>query len=162
MGAKIPMPPQNMESGIREFFVEDPDGHIIRFGQNIPPVNRSQTDSQPANIRIIETLPPGANPLSIVYSVVAEDISTGQPIGGAHLLGDNAGFFYVKDVYVHPDWRGRGIGTALMKALSDWLDKNTPGKASVWLHTAGQLMPFYKQFGFTTVPGMARFFPPRD
>jgi len=83
---------------------------------------------------------------------------TGKPIGSAQLLGDNNGFFYVKDVNVNPEWQGRGVGTALMQALSDWLDKNAPGKASVWLHTAEQLKPFYKQFGFIPVPGMARFF----
>ena len=168
-GAKIPWGgPQDMEHGIREFFVEDPDGHILRFGQTIPAANHhgsgrkpagTASQSLPTTVRITEKQP--TNP-AIVYSVIAEDAGTGQTVGAAQLLGDNNGFFYVKDVYVNPEWQGRGIGTALMQAVTDWLGNNAPGKASVWLHTAEHLQPFYKQFGFITVPGMARFLPSRE
>ena len=34
-GAKILSPPQDKEWFMREMLVEDPDGHIIRFGHNI-------------------------------------------------------------------------------------------------------------------------------
>ncbi len=34
-GAKIVAPPNNREWNMRELVVEDPDGHIIRFGQRI-------------------------------------------------------------------------------------------------------------------------------
>jgi uncharacterized glyoxalase superfamily protein PhnB len=34
-GAKIIAPPDNKEWNMREMLVEDPDGHIIRFGQRI-------------------------------------------------------------------------------------------------------------------------------
>lgn len=34
-GAKILSPPQNMEWGVREMLVEDPNGHKIRFGHSI-------------------------------------------------------------------------------------------------------------------------------
>jgi len=154
-GAKTFGPPETMEWGVREFLVEDPDGHMIRFGQSVPPAGKGGGGAVPADFRIRDVKPD--NP-AIVYSVVAEDAATNDPIGGAHLIGDNKGFFYVKDVYVHPDRQGRGIGTALMRAMTDWLEANAPGKASVWLHTAEQLMPWYKQFGFIPVGGMARFF----
>jgi hypothetical protein len=49
-----------------------------------------------------------------------------------------------------------------MQALSDWLEQHAPGKASVWLHSSEQLAPFYKQFGFVPVFGMARFFGPES
>lgn len=154
-GAKTFGPPETMDWGVREFLVEDPDGHMIRFGQSVPPPGKAGHEAVPANFRIVEAKPD--NP-AIVYSIIAEDAATHNPIGGAHLIGDNKGFFYLKDVYVHPDWQGRGIGTALLKTLTDWLDANAPDKASVWLHTAEKLMPFYKQFGFVPVGGMARFF----
>lgn len=166
-GAKIPWGgPQDMEHGVREFFVEDPDGHIIRFGQNIQAANRAHTGHSaqlpgptiPAGVRIVERMPEATGQPAILYSIIAEDSTTGEPIGGAHLIGDNKGFFYIKDVYVHPQWQGQNIGTALMQTISDWLDKNAPEGASVWLHTAEILLPFYKQFGFVPVPGMARFF----
>ena len=34
-GAKIISPPRSMEWNLREMLVEDPDGHIIRFGHGI-------------------------------------------------------------------------------------------------------------------------------
>ena len=34
-GANILCPPETMEWNVREMLVEDPDGHKIRFGQNI-------------------------------------------------------------------------------------------------------------------------------
>lgn len=34
-GAKIISPPKSMEFNIREMLIEDPDGHIIRFGHRI-------------------------------------------------------------------------------------------------------------------------------
>lgn len=35
-GANITMPPKQMVYGVRELRVEDPDGHILRFTQNLP------------------------------------------------------------------------------------------------------------------------------
>ena len=160
-GAKTSAPPQTQDWGVREFLVEDPDGHIIRFGQSVYTDRREKGGKvMPESIRISEKRPTGLDSPAIVYSVVAEDILTNEQVGHAYLLGNNAGFFYVKDVNVDPRWQGRRIGTALMQALSDWLEKNAPGSASVWLHTAEHLAPFYKEFGFTPVFGMARFFPP--
>jgi catechol 2,3-dioxygenase-like lactoylglutathione lyase family enzyme len=156
-GAKTSGEPKSMEWGIREFLVEDPDGHIIRFGQNIPAAHQPRSGhALPASIRIIEKDP--GNP-AIVYCVAAQDTTTGQQVGSAQILGDNERFFYIKDVNVDPQWQGRNIGTDLMHALSAWLEKNAPGSSSVWLHSPEQLAPFYKQFGFTPVFGMARFFP---
>ena len=154
-GAKTGQPPQTMEWGVREFIVEDPDGHILRFGQNMASSNHEHHEPLP-DIRIVEKK--ATNP-AIAYSIAAEDPATGQSVGSAHLLCFDNDFFYVKDVFVQPEWRGRGIATQLMKALTAWIDANAPGKASIWLHTAENLAPFYKQFGFLPVTGMARFLP---
>ena len=78
-----------------------------------------------------------------VVAVVA-----GQTVGCAFLTGDNAGFYYVRDVIVHPDWQGRRIGTALMQALMEHLRAHGPAHALVGLFTGSHLHDFYAQFGF--------------
>ena len=157
--------------------VGDPDGHVIRFGQDAPISGREIKSSfLPDEIRIVARSPNageieklemsmGWEPSrtnneanqnsSTVYSVVAEN-SEGQVIGCASLLGDHKNFFYVRNVVVHPDWQNKLIGSALMKALTDWLDQNAPLNSSAWLHTNENLAPFYKQFGFSPVFGMYR------
>ena len=85
---------------------------------------------------------------SIAVVVIAEDTISGNVIGCAFLLTDNANFYYVKNVIVHPAWQGKRIGTALMKTLTDWLDLHASDNAMVALHTGESLAPFYKQFGF--------------
>ena len=91
-----------------------------------------------------------------LFAVVAEDISQNETIGCALLLGDNAGFFYVKDVMVHPGWQNKHVGSAMMKELTHWLDNNSPANAFIVLITPENLAPFYKQFGFTPAFGMVR------
>ena len=67
-------------------------------------------------------------------------------IGFARALGDNVSDCYIQDVAVRKEFRGQGIGKALVKALLDILkEKNidwigliaTPGKAD-----------FYRKLGF--------------
>ena len=48
---------------------------------------------------------------SVVYAVSAKNMATNEVVGQAFLLGDNNGFYYIKDVVVLPDWQGKGIGT---------------------------------------------------
>ncbi len=91
-----------------------------------------------------------------VYAAVAEDATKNQVIGYAMLLSDRASFYYVKDAMVHPDCQGKGVGSMLMKQLTDWLDSNAPEHAYVCLITPENLAPFYKQFDFVPVFGMNR------
>ena len=79
-----------------------------------------------------------------------------QVIGCALLLSDEASFYYVKDVMVHPGWQSKHVGSMLMKELTVWLDSNAPENAYVGLFTGENLAPFYKQFDFAPVFGMRR------
>jgi len=81
----------------------------------------------------------------------------GEVVGCALLLGDGVGYYYVKDVMVHKNWQGRRIGTALMRAVNDWLETNVKGHALVVLVTREGLEPFYKQFGFASGFAMLRY-----
>ncbi|TMI85279.1 MAG: GNAT family N-acetyltransferase [Bacteroidetes bacterium] len=90
-----------------------------------------------------------------VHSVVAEEAS-GKVIGCALLLSDQATFYYVKDVMVHPDWQSKGVGSMLMKEITRWLDQNAAENAFIGLFTGENLAPFYKQFDFVPAFGMLK------
>ena len=92
-----------------------------------------------------------------LFAVVAEDSVTNETIGCALVLGDNASFYYIKDVIVHPDWQNKHVGTALMKALTHWLECNGANNALVGLITGETLAPFYQQFGFAPAFSMVRY-----
>ena len=92
-----------------------------------------------------------------IFAVVAEDTVNDEIVGCALLLGDNASFYYVKDVMVCPHWQRKRVGNALMQALTDWLEKNASDNALVSLVTGEGLEPFYQQFGFTQAFGMIRY-----
>ncbi|PWU01961.1 MAG: hypothetical protein C5B52_06340 [Bacteroidetes bacterium] len=175
-GAKILVPPETKEWGVREMLVCDPDDHVIRFGSEASIQDREiKSGTLPDEIRIVQRSPNHSelNKLEIamgwepsdernpqqnsthIFSVVAEN-PNGEVVGCASLLGDNKNFFYVHNVWVDPRWQNKHIGSALMKALSDWLDQNALPNSSAWLHTNENLAPFYKQFGFSPVFGMYR------
>ena len=81
-----------------------------------------------------------------LYGVVA--VVEGQTVGCAFVTADNAGFYYVRDVMVHPDWQGRRIGTALMQRLMEYLRAHAPEGDLAGLFTGPDLHGFYAQFGF--------------
>lgn len=176
-GADIAQPPQTKEWGLREMLVRDPDGHIIRFGQGATH-EKNQNGLAPQDAyRIVHRLPTAAEYQALIHSVgwtgstnhamkeraldaavhavVAEDTATGKAIGCALALADHATFYYVKDVMVHKDWQCRGIGSAIMKQLTEWIEKNAPDKALVGLFTGDNLTRFYQQFGFRPSHGMS-------
>lgn len=90
------------------------------------------------------------------FGVVAEDAVSGEVIGCAFLLTDHAGFYYVKNVMVRADRQGRGVGSALMRALMQWLEKNVTMPSLVGLFARESLEPFYQQFGFLPSFGMVK------
>lgn len=169
-GAKILNNPETYEWGLREMLVEVPDGHKIRFGQETS-LRKKDKESKSAAVKIVHRLPtpqefhtlalavgwlnqsepvPEEIPVAaIAHAVVAEDETTGNTVGCAFLLSDYAGFYYVKNVIVHPDWQNKQVGTNIMRQLDDWLENNATPNAAAYLHTGEQLAPFYRQFGFT-------------
>jgi len=175
-GAKIISAPETMVWGVREMLVEDPDGHRIRFGQNTSFRKKTVLDLESFKIversptpqefeRLVYSVgwtPPGNEEklkkiiAAALYAVVAEDAVSGDAIGCTILLGDEISFYYVKDMMVRRDWQSKGVGAALMQAVTNWLDKNGTDNALVGLYTGENLAPFYQQFGFNPFFGMAR------
>lgn len=176
-GAIIPYPPETKEWGLREMLVKDPDGHIIRFGQHAAHRHNGGDAAPEDTYRIVDRMPTAEEYTDLinsvgwmhstnhlmreqslaaaVHAVVAEDVVTGKAIGCALALADNATFYYVKDVMVHKDWQCKGVGSAVMKHLTTWIENNAPNKALVGLFTGENLSKFYQQFGFRPSYGMS-------
>ena len=91
-----------------------------------------------------------------VYSVVAENKTTGEAIACVLLLSDGASFYYVKDLMVDPAYQNKKVGSSLMKTLTKYIEENAPDNALVGLYTGENLTEFYKQFGFVPSFGMTR------
>lgn len=167
---------QHRPWGMDEYCVKDINGYYIIFSGNAN--DRDKSGTFPENVRIVERKPTIeefqalrksvgwsthddskhlVDHLAIpVYGVVAEDTTTGETIGCALVMSDNASFYYVKDVIVKLEWQKKRIGTALMRALCNWIDANGIPKSLIGLYTGEGLENFYKQFGFTKAFGMVK------
>jgi GNAT superfamily N-acetyltransferase len=165
-GAQIVSPLEPKPWGVSEYVVRDPNGYGLRFAGSSD--LRAASSALPAEVRIEARLPTWPEMSALIeavgwagetnpetaprvletalYGAVA--VVEGQTVGCAFLTGDNAGFYYVRDVMVHPDWQGRRIGTALMQALMEYLRAHGPEGALVGLFTGADLHAFYAQFGF--------------
>lgn len=171
-GVEIIQPLVKRPWGFVEYTVRDINGFLITFAE---PFTEKKIRAFSSNISIRQGFPTAHQLTQLCYAVgwqpstnsamatqlsnsligfVADDDETGEIIACSFLLGDHKTFYYVKDVIVHPDWQGRGIGTAMMKALMHWLDNNGAESATVGLFTGDHLAPFYRQFGFTQACGM--------
>ncbi len=57
-GAVIRSAPQDMEWGVREMLVQDPDKHMLRFGHGISH-HRQKSSDLPDSIQVIDRAPTG-------------------------------------------------------------------------------------------------------
>jgi GNAT superfamily N-acetyltransferase/uncharacterized glyoxalase superfamily protein PhnB len=173
--AEIVEPIENKPWGLASYTVRDINGYYVIFAGS-PISEQPKSEPTPATVRIISRIPTISEYLNLlsavgwdknydhsltekilaapIYGAVAEH--EGEVIGCALLLSDEASFYYVKDVMVHPNWQRKHVGSKLMKALTTWLDKNAPENAYIGLFTGEKLASFYKQFDFAPVLGMRR------
>ena len=70
-------------------------------------------------------------------------------VGMARASTDFAYRAVLWDVIVHPEWRRRGLGTRLVRAVLD--DPRLAGVESFWLFTSNQ-QAFYRRLGFRAHP----------
>jgi GNAT superfamily N-acetyltransferase len=177
--ALIVEPLENKPWGMAGYTVKEINGYYIVFAGALLSDKKTGSEELPSTIKIIERSPTmkeyqyltssvGWSAYSNddvvtklleapVFSVVAEDSLSNEVIGCALLLGDNASFYYVKDVVVHPGWQSKHVGTALMNALTLWIEKNGANQSLVALITPESLSAFYRQFGFAPAFAMVRY-----
>ena len=87
---------------------------------------------------------------SLVFGVYDGD----KQIGMARVVTDFAVFAYLCDVFIHEDYRARGLGKWLMQTIM-----NHPDLAEMrrWLLVTSDAHGLYRQYGFTTIEDPERW-----
>jgi GNAT superfamily N-acetyltransferase/uncharacterized glyoxalase superfamily protein PhnB len=177
--AMIVEPLENKPWGMAGYTVREINGYYIVFAGAIIREEKERSKELPSIVRIVNRIPTieeyqylassvgwhlyndtATTQILLqapIFGLVAEDSSDNKVIGCVLLLSDHASFYYVKDLIVHPNWQNRKVGTALMKELNRWLERNATNKALVALITGENLSTFYQQFGFAPAFGMVQY-----
>lgn len=79
---------------------------------------------------------------------------SGEQVGYARVVTDHATFAWLCDVYVAPDRRGDGVGTALLDAVTARL---AGYRLSRTLLATADAHPLYERYGFTPLAHPSRF-----
>ncbi|KAG1074761.1 hypothetical protein G6F42_025680 [Rhizopus arrhizus] len=66
------------------------------------------------------------------------------------IIGDGYLFLQIVDVAVLPEHQKKGLGKIIMRALVDWIDKNTTKDCYVSLFAVGKAYLLYESFGFVS------------
>ncbi len=98
-------------------------------------------------------------PLETVQRSVENSLCFGlyqgaEQVGFARVTSDRATFAYLADVFVLPDFRGRGLSKWLMESI---LQHQELQGLRVWLLGTADAHGLYTQFGFTPLPKPERF-----
>jgi GNAT superfamily N-acetyltransferase len=167
-GATICSPLEMKPWGLREYTVRDLNGHFLRFGQRGSDRSATAGRGPATGVAIVERLPTPEELQGLFRAVAwareertdraaqalagarfgAVAVQGERVVGSGMVLGDGASFAYLKDIIVHPEWQGRGIGTRIVEALMTMLRRPGPDRMLVTLFTGQHLAEFYERFGF--------------
>ncbi len=86
-------------------------------------------------------------------------VVNGEVIGMGRLVGDGVMYWYLQEIVVLPEYQGKGIGTAIVNRLLQYITEHTePGNfTSVGLTAAEGKNGFYERFGFKKSNGMTKY-----
>jgi ribosomal protein S18 acetylase RimI-like enzyme len=85
-----------------------------------------------------------------LFGVTAFDGDTA--IGMARVIGDGVINAYIQDVVIAPDYRGKGVGKAVMQALIVQMKQDLPANCTIGLMAAEGQEDFYTSFSFIPRP----------
>ena len=88
---------------------------------------------------------------ALAHSIYRAAVYDGDRIiGMARMIGDLGMCYYIKDVIVHPDYQGRGVGRMLIETMLAFIRTHgVPGtEIAVELCAMPDKMAFYEKFGF--------------
>lgn len=83
--------------------------------------------------------------------ILARDRASSKICGYVAALSDGVACGYVSALEVRPEFRGRGIGTALLSRMTDRLDV-----FGVYLSCAPSMLEFYRSRGFSSVTALCK------
>ena len=75
--------------------------------------------------------------------------AAGRQIGFARVISDGVSSSHLCDVYVLPEYRGRGLGVELVREAVD----SGPHARLAWTLATKDAHELYRRFGFTTPDG---------
>lgn len=86
-------------------------------------------------------------------------VAGGKVIGMGRLVGDGAMYWYLQEIIVLPKYQNKGIGTAIVNRLLDYVSDHTQSGdfTSVGLTAAEGREGFYERFGFSKSLGMTKY-----
>ena len=70
----------------------------------------------------------------------------------ARIIGDGVLNAYIQDVIIAPDYRGQGVGRAVIQALITDMRNSIPEDCTIGLLAAAGQEGFYSSFSFITRP----------
>jgi GNAT superfamily N-acetyltransferase len=88
------------------------------------------------------------------HSLIIAAYHQDRQIGFARVITDYASFAYLSDVFVLPDWRGHGVGLAMMRAA---LAHPQLQQLRRFLLVSRDARGFYRQLGFTPLQHGERY-----
>ncbi|WP_247422827.1 GNAT family N-acetyltransferase [Ralstonia pseudosolanacearum] len=95
-----------------------------------------------------------AHSLCLAAYRLNDDGTHGELAGFARVISDHATFAYLCDVFVLPEWRGKGVSHALMRCLREHPELQGLRRTVLVTTDADRL---YRKHGFTDVPGGSGF-----
>jgi GNAT superfamily N-acetyltransferase len=75
-----------------------------------------------------------------------------QVIATGRVIGDNAIYFHVSDVLVHPAYQRQGYGRIVMQKLMLYIDEHSGPGTNIGLMASKGREKFYEDFGFIRRP----------
>jgi ribosomal protein S18 acetylase RimI-like enzyme len=105
----------------------------------------------------ISTTATASSLISSVFSICA--LLEGEVAGIGRVVGDGHLYFYLQDVIVHPNHRGRGLGNRITQYLVKRVKAIAEPGAFFGLMAAPNVASMYEKFGFQAraaeMPGMS-------
>ena len=73
-------------------------------------------------------------------------------IGMGRVVGDGFIYFYIQDIVVTPEYKGRGVGKLIMENVEEYLSKTANNNSFIGLMAAEGVKEFYYKFGYKERP----------
>lgn len=80
------------------------------------------------------------------YAVIVVHEPVDETVGMGRIVGDDGAVYHITDMAVHPDHQRRGLGTAIMEYLLEYIRTTAPPQA--YVNLMADIDGFYEQFGF--------------